>query len=444
MLWLATPLVAANLLQMAVYAIDVIFVARLGQQVLAASSLSVALFSLMMWSFNGLTSAVAPLMAADLGRGTHALREIRRSMRMALWLGVVLSLGGMVICGMGEKILLLAGQNPGVAGRAGVFLDVLKWSKLPMTLANVLRCFVSTLGRPVFATFITALAILVNAAGNYAFVFGHWGAPALGLVGSALSSVFTALVTLCTYGALIASDRRLRHYHLLGHWWRPDWQRLSDILRLGTPIAITTIAEVGLFGGAAFLMGLIGEAELAGHTIALQLASFTFMVPMGLSQAATIRVGYYYGAGDHTGIARAGWCAIAIGLGFSLGGASLMVLAPRPILSAYVDVNAPANATMVGFAVRYLAFAAAFQLADGIQAIAAGALRGLQDTRVPMAIAIFGYWVPGFGTAAFLGFATPMRGSGVWTGLAISLVVVGAALLHRWHHRGRLGLLPSR
>lgn len=444
MLWLASPLVAANILQMAVYAIDVIFVARLGQEVLAASSLSVALFGLMTWSFSGLTSAVAPLIAAELGRGTHALREVRRSVRMALWLSVALGLVGMGVCAMGEEILLATGQNPHVAARAGAFLDVLKWSMIPITAANVLRCFVATLGRPMFATAITALAILVNACGNYAFVFGHWGAPALGLEGSALSSVLTAVITLAAYVALIASDRRLRRYHLQGRWWQAEWHRLGEILRLGLPIALTLIAEVGLFGGAAFLMGRIGEAELAGHTIALQVASFTFQIPMGLSQAATIRVGYYYGAGDRAGIARAGWCAVIVGLGFSLVSAAVMLLFPRFILSAYVDVNAATNAVMVGFALQYLLFAAAFQLADGIQAIAAGALRGLQDTRVPMAIAIFGYWLPGMGTAVFLGFATPLRGSGVWIGLAVSLVVVGALLLWRWHRRERLGLLPGR
>ena len=443
MLWLAAPLVAANLLQMAVYAIDVIFVARLGQEQLAASSLSISLFGLMIWSFSGLTGAVAPLISAELGRRTHAVREVRRSVRMALWLSVAVGLAGMVVCGLGEHILLALGQNPKVATRAGAFLAVLKWAMIPMIACNVLRCFVSTLGRPVFATAITALAIVVNACGNYAFVFGHWGMPALGLPGSAWSSVITSLITLAAYAALIQSDRRLRRYRLAGRWWRAEWARLADLLRLGTPIALTVVADAGLFGSAAFLMGLIGEAELAGHTIALQVAAFTFQIPMGISQAATIRVGYHYGAGDQAGIARAGWTALAVGLGFSTASAAAMVLFPRFILSAYVDVTAPANAIMVALALRYLAFAAAFQLADGIQAIAAGALRGLQDTRIPMLVAIFGYWLPGFGTAAYLGLATPMRGSGVWIGLAVGLVVVSILLLSRWHRRDRLGLLPE-
>lgn len=439
---LAGPLALANLLQMAVYAIDVIFVARLGQEALAASSLSVALFGLLMWAFSGLTGAVAPLIAAELGRRAHAVREVRRSMRMALWLAVLCGLAGIAVCSFGEAIMLAAGQAPRVAERAGSFLHVLKWAIVPMIACNVLRIFVSALGRPMFATAITALAILVNAVGNYAFVFGKLGAPALGLEGSALASNITALATLLTYAMAIRADRRFRRYRILGRWWRPEWERFCEILRIGTPIALTVVAEGGLFGSAAFLMGLIGEAELAGHTIALQVAAFAFQVPLGIGQAATIRVGYHFGAADRLGVGRAGWAALLAGIGFMAFSASIMLLFPRPILSAYVDLADPANAAMTGFALQYLGVAAAFQLFDGTQAVAAGVLRGLQDTHVPMMIAIMGYWLAGFGTAIILGFRTPLAGLGVWIGLAAGLVVVAALLLRRWHRRGQLKLVP--
>ncbi len=444
MLRLAGPLALANLLQMAVYAIDVVFIARLGPQALAAASLSVSLFALMIWSFSALTGAVAPLIAAELGAGRHAVREIRRSIRMALWLAVALGLIGMVVCGQGQAILLAAGQNPTLAARAGGFLDVIKWSIIPMIASNVLRTFVSTLGRPVFATLVTALAIAANALGNYAFVFGHLGAPALGLTGSGLSSVCTALVTLAAYALAIRRDRRLHRYRLAGRWWRTEWSRLREILRLGTPIALTVVAEGGLFGSAAFLMGRIGQTELAGHAIALQVAALAFQFPVGIAQAATIRVGYHYGAGDRAGAGRAGWCALAIGVGFSAFTGAAMLLAPRLILSAYVDVHAPANAAMLLLAVQFLGIAAAFQLADGAQAIAAGALRGLQDTRVPMGIALLGYWLPGFGTAMWLGLFTPLAGRGVWTGLAVGLAVVALLMVRRWMRRERLGLMSRR
>ena len=443
MLRLAGPLAAANLLQMLVYAIDVIFVARLGEQALAAASLSVALYALMAWGASAMTGAVAPLIAAELGARRHAVREVRRSVRMGMWLAVLLAIGCMAICWQGEAILLATGQDPIVAARAGGFLKVLAFACLPMILSNVLRNFISALGRPVFATAITALAILVNGAANYAFVFGHWGAPALGLNGSGLASVCTAWATLAAYFIAIRADRRLRRYRIMGRFWRPEWSRFREIVRIGSPIALAVIAEGGLFGSAAFLMGLIGQTELAGHAVALQIAALAFQVPFGIGQAATIRVGYAYGAGDAGAIRRAGTAALWLGLGFAVGNAILMLLTPRLLISAYVDVNAVANAAMVGFAVRYLAIGAAFQLADSAQTIAAGALRGLQDTRRPMAIALWGYWLAGFGTAALLGLFTPLRGSGVWLGLAIGLLFVAVLMVRRWWARERLGLLPG-
>ncbi len=440
---LAVPLAAANLLQMAVYAIDVIFVARLGEEALAASSLAIALFGTMQWCFSGLTSAVAPLIAAERGRRRHALREIRRSLRMALWLALACGLAGMAMAWNGEAIMLALGQDPGISRMAGGFLDVLLWSLVPMVAANVLRMFVSAMGRPVLATLITGLALLVNAIGNYAFVFGGLGAPALGLEGSALSSCLTALVTLLAYILAIQSDRMMRRCRVFGGWWRPDPARFALLWKLGLPIALITLAEGGLFSAAAFLMGWIGAAELAGHTVALQVAAFFFQIPFGIGQAATIRVGYHYGAGNRAAIGQAGWAALVSCLGFQLAAALAMLLAPRAILSVYVDVGSPASAATVRFAVQYLAVAAAFQLFDGIQAVIAGALRGLQDTRRPMLIAVFSYWLPGFGTAIALGFFTPLAGVGVWIGLATGLVFAACLLLWRWHGRERLRLVPA-
>ena len=212
---LAWPLAAANLLQMLVYAIDVIFVARLGERALAAASLATTLFGLMMWCTIGLTGACAPLIAAELGRRRHAVREVRRSVRMALWLATICGLLVMAVAANGERVMLLTGQDPEVARRAGRFLQILLWATVPNIMAGVLRNFVSALGRPVFATAITALAIVVNSAGNYVFVFGHFGAPALGLDGSALSSVVTAFAMLGAYILAIRADRRLRRYHVL-------------------------------------------------------------------------------------------------------------------------------------------------------------------------------------------------------------------------------------
>ena len=442
-LWLAAPLAAANLAQMLVYAVDVIFVARLGEQALSASALATTIFGLMMWCFSGLTGACSPLIAAELGARRHAVREVRRSVRMALWLAAGCAVAGMLVAAQGEAILLATHQDPEISRLAGLFLTVLLWAMPAALLSNVLRSFVSALGRPVIATAITLLSIAVNAAGNYAFVFGHWGGPALGLIGSAWSSVVTSWVAALAYCWLIHSDRRLRRYHVFGRWWRAEWLRLRELLRIGLPIALIILAEGGLFSSAAFLMGLIGEAQLAGHAVALQVAALAFQIPFGIGQAVTIRVGYHYGAGDHAAIARAGKAALVMAMGYMALPAALMILTPRLVLQMYVDPAAAKNAAMVGYAVQFLAVAAAFQLFDGLQAVLAGALRGLQDTRMPMVLALGGYWLIGFTTSAWLGLGTPLAGLGVWLGLAVGIVVVSLLLLHRWRARTELGLLPA-
>lgn len=440
---LAGPLAAANILQMAVFATDVMFVSRLGQEALAASSLAVAIFALMLMSFYGLTGAVAALIAAEIGRRRHAVREVRRSVRMALWLCLLLGMFGIAVCLMGERIVLATGQQPALARVAGNFLEVCALSVIPMLVVNVLRTFVSAMGRPVFATVITGLSIAVNALGNWALVFGHLGAPELGLLGSPLASFITACATVAAYCLAIRSDRRLRRMHIFGRWWRPEWSRLRQISVLGAPIALTLMAEGGLFSSAAFLMGLIGEAQLAAHTVALQIAAIFFQVPFGIGQAATIRVGYHYGARDREAIGRAGWAALLTGLAFVGVSATAMILAPRLIVSAYVDVGEPANAAMIAFVLQYLIVAAAFQLVDGAQAVVAGVLRGVQDTRVPAVIAIVSYWLAGFTTAYWLGLHTALSGLGVWIGLAVGLTVAAILLLVRWTGRGRFGLLPA-
>jgi len=437
---LSWPLALANLLQMLTYAIDVIFIARLGEQPLAASALVVSVFGLVVWALSGLTGAVAPVISAALGARAPALRPVRRATRMALWLAVISGGAGMVLMLGFEQFALLTGQDPALAALGQSYMLVLICSTIPFLVNNVLRSFVSALDRPIFATAITALGIGVNAVGNYAFIFGNWGAPELGLPGAAVATLMTSLFTMVAYVVAIRIDPRLHRYHIFGRWWVPDWQAFAQIVRIGTPIALMICAEAGIFGAAAFLMGNIGAAQLAAHTIALQIAALAFQVPFGVGQASTIRVGYFYGARDSEGMARAGWAGIGIALLFMSITASAMVLVPDYLLAIYIDPWAASNAAMVAFATRYLLVAAAFQLVDGVQAVAAGALRGLQDTRMPMWIAVFSYWVPGFGLAMTLGFATPLAGVGVWIGLATGLAFAAVLLTWRWARREALGL----
>ena len=437
---LSWPLALANLLQMLTYAIDVMFIARLGEAQLAASALAVALFGLVLWALSGLTGAVAAVISAELGERAPALRPVRRATRMALWLALASGIGGMGACLLLGPIMRATGQDEAIVALAISYNTVIVWSLVPMLFANVLRNFVSALGRPIFATAITAGGIGVNALANYAFIFGNLGAPELGLRGAAVATIVTSIATVAAYILAIRLDRQMHRYRIFGRWWSPDWARLWEIVRIGTPIALTITAEAGIFGAAAFLMGNIGATQLAAHTVALQIAALAFQVPFGIGQAATIRVGYFYGARDREGMGRAGWTGIAMGTGFMVVTAGAMIAIPKPLLAIYVDPWDPANAVLVGFALRYLAIAAAFQLFDGMQAVAAGALRGLQDTRIPMWIAIFAYWVPGIGTALALGFATPLEGVGVWIGLAVGLLVAALLLGWRWRRREALGL----
>lgn len=437
---LSWPLALANLLQMLTYAIDVIFIARLGEAPLAASALAIALFGLVLWALSGLTGAVAPVIAAELGERAPALRPVRRATRMALWLAVLSGGGGMLICLLLGPLMRVTGQQSEIIDLAVAYNVIIVWSLIPMVINNVLRNFVSALGRPIFATAITAGGIFVNALANYAFIFGNFGAPELGLSGAAVATIITSLVTMAAYIIAIRRDTLMHRYHIFGRWWSPDWARFWEIVRIGTPIALTITAEAGIFGGAAFLMGNIGTPQLAAHTVALQIAALAFQVPFGVGQAATIRVGYFYGARDRDGIKRAGWAAIVVGTGFMVISCSAMIFMPRTLLHIYVDPDAAKNAVLVGFALKYLLIAAAFQLVDGLQAVAAGALRGLQDTRVPMWIAIFAYWLPGFGIAMWLGFRTPLEGIGVWIGLAVGLAVAAVLLIWRWMLREKLGL----
>ena len=440
---LAGPLALANLLQMLTYAIDVIFIARLGDEPLAASALAVSLFGLVLWAMTSLIGAVAPLIAEAIGAGGPTVRPVRRSVRMGLWLAVITGVIGMGICLLLGPIMEVTGQQPQIIVLAREYNFIIIFSLIPMLLAGVLRNFVSALGRPIFATAITGVGIFVNAFANYALIFGNFGAPELGLKGAAFATIITSLVILGCYILAIRLDPQLHRYRVFGRFWAPDWDRFFQILRIGIPISLTVTAEAGIFGAAAFLMGRFGAAELAGHTVALQLAALAFQVPFGVGQAVTIRVGYFYGARDPVGVMRAGWVALAISALFMSFTASAMVIAPYALLSIYVDPYAAKNAALVGFALQYLVMAAAFQLVDGVQAVAAGALRGLQDTRVPMWIAIFSYWVPGIGLSIGLGFFTPLAGVGVWIGLATGLAFAAVLLLWRWMARERLNLVKQ-
>jgi MATE family multidrug resistance protein len=348
----------------------------------------------------------------------------------------------MLLLWQGERLLVLLGQQPDVSRRAGAFMLMLVPALPLAAVAGIARLTAAALGRPGWTFVVTGLALGLDLLGNWALIFGHLGAPALGLVGSALANLLSFAGMVLAYGLIFAADRHLKRYHLFGYWYRFDGSRAWQILRLGAPIMATWVLEGGLFGGAAVLMGLIGVTEVAAHAIALNVAAYAFQIPFGIAQAATVRVGLAYGARDKNWIAIAGSMALVAGIGVMAITAVAMWTVPRLLVALYIDVNDPANRAVADLAVRFLAIAAIFQLADGAQAVAAGILRGLQDTRIPMLIALFGYWGIGFCCSVALGFASPLGGVGIWWGLAAGLMTVAMLLGTRWYRRESLKLTP--
>jgi MATE family multidrug resistance protein len=432
---LSWPLVLTNTAQTAMTATDVLILGRLGPDALASGALGVNLYFAGLIFGLGLVTATAPMIAREIGRNRHSVREVRRTVRQSLWSAIAISVPLWVVLWHTESILLAMGQEPLLAEGAGVYVRALQWSILPFLGFIVLRSLIAALERPVWGFVAGVLAVIINAALNWCLVFGKLGLPALGLLGSGLASTIANTSMFATLALVLVTDRRLRRYHLFGRFWRPDWQRLREFWQLGLPIGAALAFEVTIFNAAALLMGLISPTALAAHAIAIQIASIAFMVPLGLGQAVTVRVGRALGAQDRHGVALAGWTSFVLAMGFMVLTALAMVGAPMMLIAAFIDVDAPANAPIVRLAVTFLAFGALFQLADGAQAVASGMLRGLHDTRWPMVIAAVGYWGIGLPLGAILAFVFDMGGIGIWIGLASGLFVVAALMMWRWVRR---------
>ena len=440
---LAWPLVLANLAQTAIFATDVLFIGWLGAEELAASALATNLISVLMFTGVGLLTAVAPLIASEIGARKHSVREVRRSVRMGLWVSIIYSLVGWVILWNAGWILVnLLGQDPVLATKSDAYMHWVLWSLMPALAIVVLRTFVSALNRPQWALIITLIGVFLNAGLNWLLIFGNAGFPKMGLAGAGVASTVTNVIMFAVLAGVVLMQKKFRRYHIFGNFHRWDGQRAKDIIRLGTPIAFTLAFEVTVFSAAVFLMGLISTASIAAHAVALQLAAVTFMVPLGISQATTIRVGMAYGAKDHEWITRAGWASFVLAMCFMTVAAGIMWIFPKELIGFFIDVTKPENAHVFALAVSFLGVAAIFQLADGAQVVGAAMLRGLHDTRVPMIYAGIGYWLVGLGSGAALAFWAGWEGVGVWTGLALGLTAVAILMLWRWSRRARLGLLP--
>lgn len=436
---LAWPLVIAQLAHIALSTTDVIMMGWLGPRHLAAGTLSTALYHPFLMLGMGVVSAVATLVAQALG--ARDFRSVRRSTRQGFWVALLFSAAIVPLLLQTETILSLLGQEAETALLAGGYMLWASWALLPSLLFIVLRSFLSAHGLTRIILTVTLLGIVVNAAGNYALMFGNWGFPRMELAGAGLSTTLTSTIGFFMVLAYALTHRRMRRYHVLARFWRPDWPRFRRIIVLGVPIGLMFMAETGMFAAAAMLMGWLGTAELAAHAVALQCAALAFMVPLGLSLATTVRVGLASGRQDREAVGRAGWTSLALGLVFMGTTALLFLTAPGLLVGVFLDPGDPRNMTAFTLAVSYLAVAALFQLVDGAQVVSAAALRGLGDTALPMVLAVTGYWAVGLPIAWLSGFRLDMGGVGVWYGLASGLAFVAIVLTTRFALRERLRLV---
>jgi MATE family multidrug resistance protein len=424
---LAVPIALTQLGQIAMMTTDIALIGRLGSEAMAAAALAHTVFFVSFTFGMGLVSAVAPLAAQAFGARNPRL--IRRSLRAGLWVALLISLPMMALSFRGEQILLMLGQAPTAARLAQEYLYGLTWSILPALWFLAIRGFMSAINRPEPILWITLAAIPANALLVYLLLYGAFGMPQLGLFGAGLA---TSIVNLGTFlaGLWFAARRRpFRKYHVLGHFWRVDWQLMRQLIVIGAPISISFLLEYGLFGAAALLMGVISTTALAAHQIALQVAAILFMVPFGIGMAATVRVGHAIGRRDASAVRRAGYVATWLGIALAAVLTLAVIVSRFGIAEVFLGESTDATAEL---SATLLLVGSTFFIADGIQTIAAGSLRGMNDTRVPLLFATLSYWLIGFPCAWWLGFSTPLSAVGVWIGLSVGTAVYAVLLLLRF------------
>jgi multidrug resistance protein, MATE family len=442
MLSLAWPLILTNVTMVLINATDVFLLAQVGPDALAASAMGSGIVIAMMLFGIGLVIASSPMIASEIGRKKHSVRDVRRTFRQSLWAAVTITIPIWVLLWFTEDMLRAAGQPERLAADTGLFVRALQWQILPALGIVALRSFMSALELPLWTMIAGIVAVIVNAVVNYALIFGHFGLPALGLWGAGIGSSVTQLFQFLFLVGVAVLHPRFRRYRIFGRWWRADWPRFRTIWRLGAPIGLHMGFEASVFAAAVILMGYIGTASVAAHAVAIQIASLTFMVPLGIGQAATVRVGIGYGQGDRAAIRRSGWTAYVLGVGFMTAMAAIIWIMPRTLAEVFLDPQLAGNTEVLNLTVAFLGVAAVFQIVDGAQVVGAGMLRGLHDTTWPMIFAAFGYWAVGIGVGALLAFSFGWDGVGIWVGLAVGLAIVAALILWRWIARERLGLVP--
>ena len=428
---LAWPMALTQLGQIAMMTTDLVLIGRLGNAAIAAVSLAHLILFVGFVFGLGPVSAVAPLAAQAFG--ARQPRLVRRALRVGLWAAVMIGVPVNVAQLWGEDILLAAGQSSQTASLAARYLAGLTWWMIPAWCFIALRNFMGAVNRPQPALWITLAAIPLNGLLAYALIYGAFGLPPLDLLGAGLATTIVNLAMCAGAIWICCTWRPFKKYHVLGGFWRADWELMRKLMAIGFPISGAMMLEWGLFSSAALLVGWIGTTALAAHQIALQVATILFMVPLGISLAATVRVGHAVGRRDPAGVRRAGFVGIALG-GVLMAAMTSGVVAFRhetPLL--FLGGDASAHADTAQLCATLLLIGASFFVADAVQGVAAGALRGLNDTRVPMLLAAVSFWLIGFTSAYELGLRTALGVVGVWIGFSIAVATFAALLVWRFH-----------
>lgn len=429
----AVPLALAQLAQQSMGFVDTLMAGRLGPDALAGIALGAVTYFFVLIVLSSTLFAIGPLVAQ--ATGARRPQDAARLLRQGLWLALVLAPVSAAVLWAMPALLAAIGQDPAAVRQASGYLRAVAFSTGPFLVFTAVRAYLEGQGHTRPLMVVAFAGVGLNVLANQALMFGRWGFPALGLTGTGVAT--TLVTTLMAVAGLAYVAARYRAPVALAGPWRWDGAVVGQIVRLGWPISATVAFETGLFATSALLMGRIGAAELAGHQVAIQSASFTFMIPLALGVATTARVGHAVGRGDPQGVRAAGAVGIALALAVMLLTALAFRFLPWPIVGLYLDLNDPANAVVVGHAVTFLGVAAAFQLFDGLQVTALGALRGLKDTRAPMVITLVSYWLVGLGAGVTLSFGVGLGGVGLWWGLVLGLAVAGVALLMRFLHLSR-------
>jgi MATE family multidrug resistance protein len=357
---------------------------------------------------------------------------VRRALRVGLWAALLISLPMMLFPLFGERILLMLGQAGATAHLAQKYLMGLTWGITPALWFLAIRGFMGAVNRPEPGLWITLAAIPANALLVYLLIHGAWRLPRLELFGAGLATTIVNFAMFLAALWFAANCGPFKKYHVLGRIWRIDWDLMRQLIVIGAPISLSFLLEYGMFGAAALLMGLIGTTALAAHQIALQIVAILFMVPFGISMAATVRVGHAVGRGDAPAVRRAGFVATLLGIVF-MSVMTLAVIFGRYAIARFFFGEAAESAgAVIDLTATLLLVGATFFVADGIQTVVAGALRGLNDTRVPLLFAAISYWLVGFTAAYGLAFHTRLGAIGVWIGLSCGTAVYAALLMLRF------------